>query len=125
MTIAVYQRRRLRQDSTDAEATLWRLLRGRRFHGYKFRRQHSVGPYILDFYCADRQLAVELDGGQHLEKEGRERDAFRDRFLKSRGIAVLRIATDLVFREREQVMRAIGMALGMDMDDPLEEFDDD
>ena len=57
--------RELRRNQTDDEKALWRALRGRRFAGFKFRRQHTIGDYILDFYCADAKLAVELDGSQH------------------------------------------------------------
>ena len=57
--------RELRSLQTDAEARLWHLLRDRRFFGHKFRRQHSVENFILDFYCPEQHLAIELDGGQH------------------------------------------------------------
>ena len=59
--------RRLRRERTDAERTLWQRLRGKQLGGLKFRRQHVVGPWILDFYCPECRLAVELDGGQHNE----------------------------------------------------------
>ena len=59
--------RNLRQKQTDAERALWRQLRARHFQGWKFRRQHQVGSYIVDFVCADAWLIVELDGGQHAD----------------------------------------------------------
>ena len=62
MDIALARRRELRRAATDAEQVLWRLLRRRQFAGVKFRRQHPIGRYILDFYCADHGLAVELEG---------------------------------------------------------------
>jgi len=68
--------RHLRRRQTDEEKQLWRALRGRRFAGFKFRRQHAVGPCILDFYCADAKLAIELDGFQHGLPQGMQR---RDR----------------------------------------------
>ena len=59
--------RKLRQEFTDAERRMWSALRDRRFCEYKFRRQHPIGPYIVDFACTQRGLAIELDGGQHAE----------------------------------------------------------
>ena len=74
----------------------------------KFRRQHVVGPYILDFYCAERRLAVELDGGQHNEAENRRRDEARTAYLEERGIMVLRYSNLEALRETEAVLEAIG-----------------
>ncbi len=99
--------RRLRQDATDAERALWRGLRGRRLDGLKFRRQHVVGRYVLDFYCHECRLAVELDGGQHNEPEQRRRDAARTAFLESRGVAVLRYSNIEALRETEAVLEDI------------------
>ena len=82
--------RELRRNQTDDEKALWRALRGRRFAGFKFRRQHTVGDYIMDFYCADAKLAVELDGSQHGHPDGRQRDAEREIFLAEQGIETLR-----------------------------------
>jgi very-short-patch-repair endonuclease len=69
--------RKLRRDATDAEALLWFCLRDRRVNRRKFRRQHPLEPYVLDFYCAELSLAIELDGGQHNSDEGRARDEQR------------------------------------------------
>ncbi|MCL5994855.1 MAG: endonuclease domain-containing protein, partial [Chloroflexi bacterium] len=69
--------RALRQQQTDAEKHLWRLLRDRQFHGAKFRRQHPIGNYILDFYCHEAKLAIELDGSQHAEPDQAAHDAVR------------------------------------------------
>ena len=82
--------RELRRNQTDDEKVLWRALRGRRFAGFKFRRQHTVGDHVLDFYCADAKLAVELDGSQHGHPEGMHRDAERGKFLAEQGIVTLR-----------------------------------
>ena len=79
--------------------------------GFKFRRQHSCGPYILDFYCAEARLAVELDGGQHWEGDAAAYDEARARFLRRRGVEVLRFPNDLVFSERRAVLEAILAAL--------------
>jgi very-short-patch-repair endonuclease len=103
--------RSLRQSTTDAEQLLWRLLRNRRLAGYKFRRQHPIPPYILDFYCDAAQLAIELDGGQHNTDEARARDEIRTSFLASRGIQVLRFWNDVVLTETDAVLEAIHKAL--------------
>ena len=83
--------RNLRRRSSWAEAALWRLLRNERFSGYKFRRQHPFGPYILDFYCAEAQLVIETDGFQHGHPDQMDHDVQRDTFLAQHGIMVKRI----------------------------------
>ena len=80
--------------------------------GFKFRRQHPCGPYILDFYCPGSLLAVELDGGQHFSSAAQDYDQRRTTFLLRRGIMVLRFPNDLVFREPIAVLDAIVLALG-------------
>jgi very-short-patch-repair endonuclease len=82
--------RELRRNQTDGEKELWQALRGRRFAGFKFRRQHNIGEHILDFYCADAKLDVELDGFQHGLPEGMQRDEAREKFLAEQGIETLR-----------------------------------
>jgi very-short-patch-repair endonuclease len=82
--------RRLRKSETWAETLVWSWLRDRRFNGYKFRRQHPVGIYYLDFFCLEANLNIELDGRQHGFLEGQIHDAEREIFLKSRGIKTLR-----------------------------------
>ena len=94
--------REMRTQSTDAEALMWRLLRGRRLQNLKFRRQHVVGRYILDFYCDELQLAVELDGGQHSEQVGN--DATRTELLAARGIRVVRYWNNDVLTQTEVVL---------------------
>lgn len=89
----------------------WLRLRNRRLVGFKFRRQHPAGPYILDFYCPDRRLAVELDGGQHFMSAARSYDRRRTTFLRRLGVRVLRFPTDLIFREPDAVLEAILLAL--------------
>src|SRR5207302_4790618 len=80
----------LRRKSTLMEKKLWRLLRDRRFSGYKFRRQHKVGKYYLDFYCAEARYNVELDGGQHGFPNHQTKDLQRDEYLRSRNIQTRR-----------------------------------
>ncbi|MBM3747833.1 MAG: endonuclease domain-containing protein [Acidobacteria bacterium] len=99
--------RQLRRSSTDAERLLWRLLRHRQVAGAKFRRQHQYGPYILEFYCHERKLVVEADGGQHALPEGMAKDAARRRYLESRGIRTLRFTNHEILQETEAVISRI------------------
>ena len=103
--------RKLRQEQTDAESLMWALLRDRRLGGAKFRRQHSVEPYVLDFFCNEANLAIELDGGQHAEAQ--TRDDKRSAFLKAKGIDVLRFWNNEVLAETEAVLEKIWQELGM------------
>ena len=81
----------MRQRPTPAEDFAWELFRDRRFLGLKFRRQHQIGNYIVDFYCHEKRLVVELDGPVHESDERRTTDRNRDAFLKSLGLTVVRI----------------------------------
>ena len=99
--------RELRKSLTDAEQLLWYFLRNRRFQNFKFRRQHQFGSYILDFYCPELKVVIELDGGQHYGKEIQERDLARDAYLRSQGIKVLRFSNNEVFKETEAVLMKI------------------
>ena len=106
MTVDKLQfRRKLRREQTDAERKLWSLLRSRQLEAYKFRRQHSIGPYIADFCCLERRLVIELDGGQHAEQI--QKDERRTEYLKSKGFQVLRIWDHEVFKETGAVMENI------------------
>ena len=103
--------RQLRGTATDAETLLWRLLRDRRVAGAKFRRQHPFPPYILDFYCHEHRLAIELDGGHHSEEAHQSRDAQRSEYLARYGIRVLRFWNNEVLQQTEAVMEAIYQAV--------------
>ena len=103
--------RQLRQQGTNAEQWLWQALRDRRMVGMKFRRQHPINPYILDFYCHELKLAIELDGSQHNSEPGIEHDQKRSRFLQERGIQVLRFWNNEVFQQPEAVLEAIFIAV--------------
>jgi very-short-patch-repair endonuclease len=99
--------RQLRRNLTDAEKLLWTLLRGRQFGGWKFRRQHPMPPYVLDFYCHELRLAIELDGGQHNTPEQLHYDQQRSEYLAAKGIKVLRFWNNQVLQETEAVLQAI------------------
>jgi very-short-patch-repair endonuclease len=91
----------LRKSSTPQEVILWSRLR-RSALGFKFRRQHSIGPYIVDFYCPEKRLVVELDGWQHNEHV--EYDTGRTAFLESLGLSVLRFWNDEVNKNLDDVV---------------------
>ncbi|MGB4812121.1 MAG: DNA methyltransferase [Methylophilaceae bacterium] len=93
--------RSLRANQTDAENLMWALLRDRRLANAKFRRQHPVGKYVLDFYCHEAKLAIELDGSQHLESA---HDQVRDAYLQQQGITVLRYWNNDVLNRTESVL---------------------
>lgn len=103
-------RRRLRRESTDAERRLWALLRNRRLDGWKFRRQHPLGPYVVDFACLEAGLVVELDGPIHQAQA--EYDAARDAYLAARGFTVLRLPNAQVLERLPEAIAAIRAALG-------------
>lgn len=100
-------RRRLRKNATDAEQKLWSILRSRRMTGLKFFRQYSVGPYVLDFYCPERRLAIEVDGGQHADVYRQQHDAHRDSYLKELDIRVIRFWNNDVLQNIEGVGKRI------------------
>ena len=97
----------LRKLLTPAEASFWNMVKNSRLNGRKFRRQHSTGNYILDFYCPSEKLAVELDGAKHYSVAGVAYDRERTKYLESHGIVVLRFENKAVFEEREWVADVI------------------
>ena len=103
--------RQLRREQTDAEKLRWYCLRGRQLYSLKFRRQYPIGPYILDFYCHEYKLCVELDGGQHYENAGIQHDEQRQVFLTSHGIHTLRFSNRDVLEHLEAVLLQIAEAI--------------
>jgi very-short-patch-repair endonuclease len=106
------QRRALRARLTREEALLWIHVRGRQLQGRKFRRQHSVGPYILDFYCPSEKLAVELDGASHDHDAAQRRDGVRTAFLQDAGIRVIRFENKDVRENPDGVLAEIARCFG-------------
>ncbi|WP_210464616.1 endonuclease domain-containing protein [Rufibacter roseolus] len=100
-------RRNLRNNLTSAEAFLWKILQRSQLDGKKFRRQHSVGPYILDFYCPSEMLAIELDGAHHFTYAGMENDHVRTAYLQNLNIRVIRFENKDVFEQTEGVIEEI------------------
>jgi very-short-patch-repair endonuclease len=116
--VTVYQRckmlehcREMRTDPTDAENKLWTRLRNRQLAGAKFRRQHPVGPYIVDFYCHEANLASELDGSGHEDADQADYDRNRSLELQSTGIEVMRFWNNEIRDDLESVLAAIREAL--------------
>ena len=101
------RRKHLRKKLTPAEATLWTLLKGKQLDGRKFRRQHSVGKYILDFYCPLERLAIELDGEHHFTDEGFAYDEERTNYLNRLKIQVLRFENEQIFQSPDGVVAEI------------------
>jgi len=102
--------RRLRRNMTPAEWKLWEALKGKQLDGLKFRPQHPVGPFILDFWCPARKLVVELDGGSH---EGREaEDEARTQRLQDYGYRVIRFRNEEVLTDLPSVLERIRGAAG-------------
>lgn len=96
---------------TTLESVLWEALRDRRFRGLKFRRPHAVGRFVLDFYCHELRLAVEVDRGIHLDREQAESDRLRQSEIEERGIRFVRIPADLVERDLEGALAVLGAAI--------------
>lgn len=93
----------LRTTGTDSEQRLWYHLRAKRLAGLKFRRQHPVPPYVVDFYCEELKLVIELDGSQHNE----DSDRTRTRFLERQGLTVLRFWDNDVLQRTDGVLETI------------------
>jgi len=100
-------RKKLRNNGTSAEAELWKHISNRKLAGRKFRRQHSVGNFILDFYCHSEKLAIELDGEDHFWQEGIEQDLKKVYFLQEHSIRILRFENKWVFHDLEYVLKTI------------------
>ena len=107
-------RKELRNNLTPAEAKFWKIVQNKNFEGRKFRRQHSVGNYILDFYCPSEKLAIELDGEVYFGDAAREYDYERKLFLEHYGIKVLRFVNKRVFEDLHWMLDVIRSNFGWD-----------
>jgi very-short-patch-repair endonuclease len=103
--------RKLRKNQTDAERKLWSLLRDRQLVGVKFRRQFSLGRYILDFYSPEHKLCIEADGSQHYEDEGKRRDELRTKELSNLGVQILRFSDRDILNNIEGIYKVIQDAI--------------
>jgi len=100
-------RKNLRNRSTSAESTLWKLLKNSQLEGRKFRRQHSIENYIVDFYCSSEKLIIELDGDSHGDYSKIQKDEIRDKYFESSGFRVIRFENRFVFQDPEFVLNTI------------------
>mgnify|MGYP003390696419 CR=1 FL=1 len=105
-------RKELRNSLTPAEAKLWTYLKTNNLEGRKFRRQHSIGQYILDFYCASEKLAIELDGEDHFTRFRHLYDQERDAFIMQFKIKVIRFENKLIFQNSNFVLKKITSEFG-------------
>ena len=101
------RRKELRKNQTDCERIVWQRLRNRQINKLKFFRQYSLGAYILDFYCPEIRLAIELDGGQHMKEESKEYDQQRSSYLETNRVKILRFWNHEVYRNLEGVLRRV------------------
>ena len=97
-------RKSLRNNQTKPEQYLWEKLKNKQFHGMKFRRQHSIGRYILDFYAPEYKIALEIDGENYFETDQKEYDTLRTEFLNATGIQVIRYTNAEVIENRDWVL---------------------
>ena len=114
--------RTLRKRDTWAENLLWSWLRDRRFSSYKFRRQHPFGPHVLDFFCLEAQLDIELDGFGHGYPIQQRLDAVRDAWLEARGIQVLRFWNSHLRGEKQAIRDSIWSALQQRVPHPQPDY---
>ncbi|AUV86828.1 endonuclease domain-containing protein [Vibrio campbellii] len=99
-------RSQLRSNMPKPEEVLWQKIRRKQL-GVKFRRQHGIGRYIVDFYCAELNLVIEIDGDSHFSDEGKEKDTIRDSFMETLGIKVLRFTNEEVMKQTESVLERL------------------
>ena len=100
-------RKDLRNNATHAEKTLWLELKGNQMEGYKFRRQHGIGRYIVDFYCPSLKLIIEIDGAVHKGSEAGHHDTLREKELALAGFTILRFSNEDVLFRLNQVLSKI------------------
>jgi very-short-patch-repair endonuclease len=107
VTASIQTARHLRKSVTSAEERAWWLLRNRRVMGLKFRRQHPVGKYIVDFYCAQARLAIEIEGSVHAQPGQMRKDMAKDAYLGRMGIRVLRLPNGMVLDDPDTFLRKV------------------
>jgi len=101
------RRQQLRNNATSAERLLWRYLKDSQVAGVKFRRQHGIGPYIMDFFSHECMLAIELDGATHSSDTEVEHDKKREQFISNHGITTIRFANNAVYASLESLVARI------------------
>ena len=111
-------RRRLRSKLTPAENRLWWRLRARQFHALKFRRQHGIGPYIVDFYCSEKAVVLEVDGDVHRVADRMVHDQEREKALRSLGLRIIRYTNDDIMNNLAGVLADLSQQLLLDSTSP-------
>jgi len=106
------KRQQLRRNMTKAEFMLWQKLKGKQLEGVKFRSQYGVGQFVVDFYCTELKLAIEIDGDSHFQDGVQEYDQERQAFIESIGIRFLRVTNDNVYKNLEGVLERIIYKIG-------------
>jgi len=112
-------KRRLRSNQTTAEQLLWGKLRGKHIPGVKFSRQHGIGPYVVDFFCPERELVVEVDGDVYTNTRQETKDQQRDLYLQSLGLTIIRYTNDEIFKNLDGVLEDLIQCLFGDSTSPL------
>ena len=108
------QRRELRHNSTPAEKVFWAMVSAKQFHNLKFRRQHSFGFYIVDFYCAGLKLIVEIDGDSHFTDQGIDYDKARTEYIESKGYRIIRYDNSEILNNLDGVFADLTFKLALD-----------
>jgi DNA-3-methyladenine glycosylase len=111
-------KRRLRANQTSAEQLLWLKLRSKQIHGLKFRRQHEIGSYIVDFFCPERSLVIEVDGNVHAIDTQQTRDLERENYLTTFGLQIIRYTNDEIFNNLSGVLENLALRLSPDSTPP-------
>jgi very-short-patch-repair endonuclease len=101
------RRQNLRNAAPTAEQLLWRHIKGKQLNGIKFRRQYGVGPFVIDFYCPELRLAIEVDGDSHLREGAKEYDERRQKYIENFNIQFLRFANIDVYKNIDDVLETI------------------
>ena len=107
-------KRRLRSNMTSPEMRLWSKLRARQLQGLKFRRQHGIGPYIVDFYCPEQSLVIEVDGDSHADADQIVKDRQREKYLQSLGLRVIRYINDDIVKNLDGILEDLVKKLSSD-----------
>jgi very-short-patch-repair endonuclease len=111
--------RSMRHEATDTERKLWSILRDRQLEEFKFRRQHPIAGFIVDFYCVKVRLAIELDGSQHQDESAQEYDQKRTERLDGEGVRVIRFSDEDVLKDPFAVAETILREIGQLVPSPL------
>jgi very-short-patch-repair endonuclease len=108
---SIQNARKLRKQMTIPEKILWNALRNRRLDGVKFRRQHPIERFVIDFYCREKAVTIEIDGKVHDQAEVIKHDLERKRYLESKGVAILRFTNHRILKDLNGVLYEIHSAL--------------